>query len=80
MDQYLQTRINEIERSIDNVSETLRYALIDEEYHADGYTSLKRRLQWIQEATASQTGLLLGIQAVSWIIAVTVLVATVHHW
>ena len=80
MDQYLETRINEIERSINNVSETLRYALIDEQYHADGNTSLKRRLQWIQDATAPQTGLLVGILVTSWIIAVTVLVATVHHW
>ena len=80
MEQYLQTRINEIEQSINKVSETLRYALIDEQYYSDGNTSLKRRLQWIQESTALQTGLLLGIQAASWVVAVTVLVATVHHW
>ena len=79
-DQYLQSRITEVEQAINKVSETLRYALIDEQSHVGGNTSLKRRLQWIQESTASQTGLLLSIQIAAWIIAVATVAATIHHW
>lgn len=80
MDEHFQNRFTEIEQAVNRVSETIRYALIDEDSKLDGQVSVKLRLRWIQESVALQTRLMGSIHVAAWIIAITVVANVIHHW